>query len=384
MKKYLVLFIIFCCCSGEKKTNSYHIIDLLPTPEVETVNLSEIAVDARYIPLETKENSLIGLIWEIRSTDEYFYISTLYEIICFDKAGRYECKLSKYGRGPDEYLHIYSFDVSSDNNYIVIKTKSALVLYKRDGNSFNFQRRMDLNPNANKVDFTPDQNNILLSYGTELGIEPFRYLLLKINGDTLSSVPNQFLIPHTGAGYGSLSENISFLNNNALHFKHQFNDTIYMVDRFNKIVPYLVLNSGGRIATLEENADGNYYAKHVTEFLSMSNLMETSRFFFYEFSLEGSTRFIIYDKVLNTRKRVNKPTWLKDDLSGGLNFEPRVCYGETIISWRNALSLKQHIVSEIFKNSVVIHPEKKKELEELANSLKETDNPVLIIVTPKK
>jgi len=37
-----------------------------------------------------------------------------------------------------------------------------------------------------------------------------------------------------------------------------------------------------------------------------------------------------------------------------------------------------------FKNSSPEYPEKKKELEKLANTLKETDNPVLVLVRLKK
>jgi hypothetical protein len=46
--------------------------------------------------------------------------------------------------------------------------------------------------------------------------------------------------------------------------------------------------------------------------------------------------------------------------------------------------IKAHIGTETFINSSPKHPEKKKELEKLANSLKETDNPVLMLVRLKQ
>ncbi|HQB37467.1 MAG TPA: hypothetical protein PLI41_07990, partial [Bacteroidales bacterium] len=57
---------------------------------------------------------------------------------------------------------------------------------------------------------------------------------------------------------------------------------------------------------------------------------------------------------------------------------------KTVISWIDANKLKEYIASENFKNSKPLYPEKKKELEKLANSLKETDNPVLVLVSLKK
>jgi hypothetical protein len=47
------------------------------------------------------------------------------------------------------------------------------------------------------------------------------------------------------------------------------------------------------------------------------------------------------------------------------------------------LQLKAHVASESFKNSTPKYPEKKRELEKLAVSLKETDNPVLVLVKMK-
>ncbi|MZP67102.1 MAG: hypothetical protein GT597_13230, partial [Bacteroidales bacterium] len=49
-----------------------------------------------------------------------------------------------------------------------------------------------------------------------------------------------------------------------------------------------------------------------------------------------------------------------------------------------ANKLKEYVASENFKNSKPLYPEKKKELEKLADSLKETDNPVLVMVRLKR
>jgi len=56
----------------------------------------------------------------------------------------------------------------------------------------------------------------------------------------------------------------------------------------------------------------------------------------------------------------------------------------TLISWIDTIKVKAHVGSEAFKNSTPKYPEKKKELEKLANSLKEAENPVLMLVKLKK
>ncbi len=50
----------------------------------------------------------------------------------------------------------------------------------------------------------------------------------------------------------------------------------------------------------------------------------------------------------------------------------------------NPLDIKALVTTNEFKRSQPRYPEKKKELEKLANSLQETDNPVLMLVRLKK
>ncbi|MDP3445144.1 MAG: hypothetical protein Q8T08_19970 [Ignavibacteria bacterium] len=50
----------------------------------------------------------------------------------------------------------------------------------------------------------------------------------------------------------------------------------------------------------------------------------------------------------------------------------------------NSYELKAHVASTAFKDSNPKYPEMKKELEKLANSLNENDNPVLMLVKLKE
>jgi hypothetical protein len=57
---------------------------------------------------------------------------------------------------------------------------------------------------------------------------------------------------------------------------------------------------------------------------------------------------------------------------------------EYMLGLINPFQIKTWVTSNEFKNSTPKYPEKKQELEKLANSLKETDNPVLMTVRLKK
>jgi hypothetical protein len=77
-----------------------------------------------------------------------------------------------------------------------------------------------------------------------------------------------------------------------------------------------------------------------------------------------------------------------NDLDGGLRFLPAGYFVEKdreyMFGLINPYQIKTHVTSNEFKNSVPKYPEKKKNLEKLVNSLKETDNPVLMVVRLKK
>jgi hypothetical protein len=77
-----------------------------------------------------------------------------------------------------------------------------------------------------------------------------------------------------------------------------------------------------------------------------------------------------------------EPTGILNDIDGGVNFFPMYAANSNVfISAIDAISLKKYVSSETFKNSKPKYPEKKRELESLANRLKDTDNPVLMVVT---
>jgi hypothetical protein len=54
------------------------------------------------------------------------------------------------------------------------------------------------------------------------------------------------------------------------------------------------------------------------------------------------------------------------------------------VNWIDALALKKHFSGESLKVKDVIYPDQEKDLRILVNNLEETDNPVLVVVTPKK
>ena len=97
------------------------------------------------------------------------------------------------------------------------------------------------------------------------------------------------------------------------------------------------------------------------------------------------SNYFIGSKIDKYKTLLSEENGLINDLDGGPNIWPKTTKDDnTLVAWIDAIRLKNHVASDAFKNSKPKYPEKKKELERLANSLKETDNPILILVRLKK
>ena len=385
MRNFLFILLVLSYGCGNQESGDTGVIDLLSRPSGEITDLSEIASDIEYIPFQTSEESLIRYINFFKTSNNKFYVNTLMDIICFDKTGRYLYKLSKAGRGPGEYTFIYDYDISSDDDFLMILSTRILSIFSETENGFVFSKTLKINFQPSRIGFVPGQNNILLSYSSFWGYEPYRNVLINMDGDTLDVRPNYYKYIKIGkSNMGIKDENMTFKYNNSLYFKHYYSDTVFTVTRSGNIRQYLILDSHGKRLTPEARANSDYLEEHSSEMIFLGNIMEVSRYFFYRFYFESSAHYYIHDKFSNKKLEINSKTFLKDDISGGVNFEPKFCSEGKFYSWVDALALKKYVSGDVFKNSVVKNPEKKKTLKKLADSLNITDNQVLIVVTPKK
>jgi hypothetical protein len=213
------------------------------------------------------------------------------------------------------------------------------------------------------------------------GYEPSLNVLININGDTLSFKRNYFkrFNPVTNRIWDNI---IHYQFDNKLHFRERFNDTIYSIDyESSNFKPALILNS--RLSsTNSENINDPEYFRILP---NVDKIFEVPRYLYFTYSINRLENKVFYDKYENRRYEIDpKNGALKDDIGGGPDFIPEFCCEYKIYSWISPRDLKQYIGSEDFAKAQVQNHKKKEDLKKLAGSLKETDNPVLIVVTPWK
>jgi hypothetical protein len=382
MKKLFFLLTILCSC-GNHQSAKVGSIDLLSSASGEISRLTDIATEIEYIPLETSGNSLIRHIYDLKVTSNKIFINTITDILCFDFKGRFLYKLDNVGRGPGEYTYINDFDINSTSSLLMILGSKKILFYNVTKEGFVFNKSLSLNNQPNHANFLPNQNHILLSYGSASGIEPFQNLIINLNGDMVNFKSNSYMFNKAlNKRFSMTFDNIFFKNDDLSCFKGMMSDTIFSIDQDDIIKPYFILNTRGTQISTEILA--NYSVERMQDILNIYEIMEVSRYLLYKFAYKKNRYFEIYDKVNKRKFGLNTTDFIKENIMGGPNIEPKFSNNGKLYTWIDALTFKKYISSDAFKSARLTFPEKKNVLEELANSLNETDNPVLIILTPKK
>lgn len=394
----IILMIVFCSC-GRKGTNeatnagSVKVIDLLTEPKSEITRVSDIATDIDYVPLQTTENSLVDSITKIVTCDNKVYIRNgSDDIVCFNREGNFLFKLNKPGRGPGEYTYITDFDISSDNKILIVLSNGKILVFNNTGTEFIFKNSISLNPLVptnsypSKISMIQGTTIILLSVDPNKGSEKFLSILINTDGDTLYFKPNSYRFEKVDKTTRRMSnESLHYDFENKVCFKEEFSDTVFFVNReTNELQPRLIFDSHGKGFPPRVRYDSEYGKKYGNELYWVYLIAETSRYIIYTYEHNRTRNKIVYDKTADKKFKIALKDALEDDINGGPVIDPDFCCESKVYSSVNALTLKKYVAGERFNKTKVSDPERKIELKKLADSLNETDNPVLIIVTPKE
>jgi len=192
---FLIAIVLISCGKNSKKNQkdigTVKVIDLLAEPDSRLVNISDIASDVKYIPLESSESCMVRFIDKIIAFKDKIYLKSSSEILCFNIQGEFLYKLSDSGRGPGQYNYLSDFDISSDGNTLMGLTDRKILEYSITKNGFVLLNSINLKePYPLYLSFVPGTTNILISICPWLGTEPALNILINKKGDTLNVKSN--------------------------------------------------------------------------------------------------------------------------------------------------------------------------------------------------
>lgn len=142
MNRFLSLLLLTILIAASCKNQNAPIENSIKTIDVEgavgkgqVVPLSHIAESIEYIPLETKQSSLVDKIsWNsIVYENNKFYIKYNHSLFVFDNNGKFLYNFNRQGRGPQEYDLLSDFCIDADEN-IIVRGFERFIIYDKSGN----------------------------------------------------------------------------------------------------------------------------------------------------------------------------------------------------------------------------------------------------------
>lgn len=382
--RYLLFFVLttISCTTPENDLFHFDPYKIVPNQIV----LSDIADDITYIPLDN--TFPIGLYHKIRITNNSIYMSVKdVGMIVFDKDGQNSEIIGNLGRGPGEYLFSmwYAIDPISRMIYILDGVSSHIIkVYSENG---NFIREIDLKNFQecffSEIDFF--NNKLFLSEYVIMGKATSNWIVVDTMGNLLSMKKNS--VPQFKSPLGNSGGTYEL--NDRIFYYNAYNDTVF------SILPDLTYQASFIISPGEFRLPRtNAFVSEIEQNHNMllGKILESEQFLIIQYSLyKKSNEIVLFDKTTRktflTNLQSDGSGGIENDLDGGMAFLPKSYYSENgreyLVGVIQPFQLKAKVSSDEFKSSVARDPEKKQELEKLAESLNETDNPVLMMVRLK-
>jgi hypothetical protein len=389
------------------------------------VNLSDIANEIDYIPLETLKDQLIQYIGDIIILNDRIIIRDIRSCKAYNLNGKYICCYGSFGKGPGQYTGINSISYDEINNNLLISNHERLLEFSVDGVLLK-EMKVIYPDSTHWVWQAKTIGNSIFYVLVHPATSNTRIVFFNEKHEIVGRYANYYnepqlytnMIMYQTVNRPELSKGL----NRKLLFNDGLCDTVYYIDEHFKRAPAYYFSFGkyrDLFKLLKETKNksidsGIEYQMYINKLIETNTILffdcafrkyapETEKRKFNQAKLpEGFIRLTdnpnisrgIFNRITSElvflkkdnayQKESESFSGFINDIDGGVPFWPTAQpYGNKLVCSINAYELKEYIASDAFKDSKPKYPEKKKALEDLANSLGWEDNPVLMVVTLK-
>lgn len=394
MRQTYLIFLVFLVFSCNTHDIGLYVID----PEKlkgDIITMSDIADDITYIPLDNKYP--IGIIYNHKMTNGSVYLSAKDNgVLVFNNEGKEVRKIGTKGNGPGEYQFCFSFAVDQKTGKVYVLDREKIKVYSADG-VFVSEITYGVYIGGGMADQIELFNSLIsLSDGLRADYSENNWVFLDTLGNLVGAKKNSVVSEPTSFGGSNM-----YQFKDHLFYYNNFNDTVFSISNDLCYETKCLFDFGEHRPPLDRPD-----VKSTEEFLKIADnvckvfyMFETNAFIVMEYFYPGESSYCFIEKgtkksykalqIVEKNGRKGARPWLTNDLDGGMPLTGSIRYNsngndEYITTLITASDLKTYVSGDEFKKSVPKNPEKKADIERLANSLSETDNPVLMMVRLKK
>jgi hypothetical protein len=345
---------------------------------------SSFVEDIDFLPLETTPSNSIKQVADFLSYKNNLYIQQGHEdpIMVFNENGKFKSLIGKFGKGPGEVDDIRSMALNNDS--LIILDYIAIHAYDVNGNYLKYYTTG--NRYNTPLSFYPDNfyfhNNYTYFFSCGRS-EEFALYVFNSEGKMINKYfPMDYLITGFDSRFVNCGDKVLLIPPTGI-------DTIYALDNGN-LLPVFHFNFGS--AGINENdnlptdkkdiwAVAKYFAEN-KKVSQIANVVDLDNFILFRFLYMNRAFMGVYDKYTNETKvlKSNSFSNVFNLLTSSLCIKK---YDNNIIGFVNAWQIVDALEKKDYMCTFL--PEKRRlELLEKLKNVKETDNPVLMIIKTKK
>ena len=369
-----LLCLIFSCNIKEKSTpvakTVSHVIDNLIISDSTYTSINDLLTLDEYIILE-KDVPLANINRVIVTEKQIFIFDSEPKIVCYNRKGQVEFKISKRGKGVGEFLKIVDFSIDKKSQTLKVYDSSLrkILYYDLNNGTFIYDTKISIAPHAianfNNYDYYYNPFNFNYPNSKE-----YHYSLIKSKGETGfvdKYFPHDPIVSNYRLDNGG--EYPFFYGDKELLFVKRFDKTIYSITDegisplFEIKLPNAVPKSYIQNKPKPIQLIRSKYSSGLTDIYRVNNVI------YFAFTNAGNFIPTFYDLSLNKVVYCGKRIWPIPSKELPVYYPIRGVSGNRFFSL-----ISPSTIVELRKNNESVFPKGMLEIDEM-------DNPVVVFYT---
>lgn len=385
--RYILIVFILISCSSKNETD---VLSIDPNNFVwKEIKLSDFAEDIEYIPLSNEKPISSLFVESIDLINNSFIVAARpAQIGVYNRQGQLMYNIGREGRGPGEYHLCFRYATNDEKKLVYVLDTYNVITYNYNG---EFLYNIDISDYGERFDHIQCDDNFIYLFRSDCTRGKYNWVIINEQGEKVYTKEN--FTPPFDPGLAYYTVNTYKFSDHFCYWNN-INDTIFDVSPLQYSKRYTFARNKARLTP--ENFK-SLRKKDVSDLYLPLYIGESNKYLFLSFNCgwgghgyalinKSEKRSYAFDQSMIKTNRLG--FGFINDFDSGLNFAASKILAINqeyfMVAVADAYRLKEHVQNSEFQSSTPKFPEKKKELEQLANSLNENDNPVLMLVKLKE